>query len=58
MNTSLTQAISHKIEGPPGDEGMKGDKGEQGEKGEKGFKGVSGERGKLQMKKYLIRMEN
>ena len=57
MNTTLTQAISHKIEGPPGDEGMKGDKGEQGEKGEKGFKGGSGERGKKETKKYSIRIE-
>ena len=42
VNTTLTQAISHKIEGPPGDEGMKGDKGNQGSQGMQGIKGDQG----------------
>ena len=46
VNTTLTQLISNKLEGPPGATGLKGTKGEQGEKGEKGDKGAPGVRGK------------
>ena len=47
VNTTLSQIISNKQVGPPGDVGIKGAEGSKGEPGEKGIKGIQGARGKL-----------